>query len=64
MTIGSKEHFEILEQFEKNFSHCRLDRETDVQSIKKGYLYQSGETNNLYQAYILGYTFGRLQYLN
>ncbi len=59
-TIGSKEHYELLAQFEKNFSHMRLDREQDKSLWKIGQVYEDGETNALYTAYILGYMHGRL----
>jgi hypothetical protein len=59
MNIGSKEHYEILENFEKNFRGYRLDRE-NKDMWKKGAIYQSGETNSLYNAFILGYSFGKI----
>ena len=62
MILGSKEHFEIMADFEKNFKHLRLDREKDKELNKKGILYQSGETNNLFKAFILGYSFGKFTY--
>lgn len=61
MTIGSKEFYEIIEEFEKNFSWCSLDKE-DVKLWEKGYVYRNGETNNLYKAYRLGYSLGRSNY--
>ena len=60
MQIGTKEHFEILAQFEKNFSHLRLTREKDKTLWRKGQIYENGETNALYNAYILGYSFARV----
>lgn len=27
MTLTSKEHYDLIEMFEKDFSHCRLDKE-------------------------------------
>ena len=63
MLIGSKEHYDILAEFEKNFSYCRLDREKDVCLWRKGQVYESGETNKLYAAYIAGYSLGRLSYM-
>lgn len=27
MTTGTKEHFEILKQFEKNFKHLNIEKE-------------------------------------
>lgn len=62
MNLGSKEHYEILDNFEKNFNYLRLDRENDKELWKKGIIYQSGETNNMYNAFIIGYSFGRVQY--
>ena len=63
MTIGSKEHYEILELFEKQFSEYRLDKEAHGLWIK-GIIYQCGETNALYTAFIAGYSAGRCAYLN
>jgi len=63
MTLGSKEHYDILDNFEKNHKYLRLDREE--QSLWGiGQVYQNGETNNLYKSFILGYSLGRCQYLN
>lgn len=59
MTIGSKEHYDILKMFEKNYSHMRLDKES---AELCGIVYQDGEVNKLYQSFILGYSFGRLIY--
>ena len=63
VTIGSKEHYEILDSFEKQFSEYRLDKEARGLWIK-GIVYQSGETNALYTAFISGYSSGRCAYLN
>jgi len=63
MLIGSQEHDDILAQFEKNYHGLRLDREKDLALWKKGQIYENGETNALYNAYILGYSFGRAKYL-
>jgi len=59
MTLGTKEHYEILDAFEKSYRHYRLDREEKA-LWAKGQIYQSGETNSLYRAFILGYSFGRV----
>ena len=64
MTIGSKEHYEILFNFEKNFKEMRLDREKNIDLWKIGQVYENGETNKMYQAFIMGYSFGRAKYLN
>lgn len=60
MTIGSKEHYEILEHFEKNYADQRIDREKDKSLWRKGQVYENGETNALYKAYILGYGLGKI----
>lgn len=61
--IGTKEHYDILERFEKDFYHMRLDREpTEIWST--GQVYQNGETNNAYRAYIAGYMLGRVTYMH
>jgi hypothetical protein len=57
--IGTKEHYDILAKFEKNFSHLRLTREKNKTLWRKGQIYENGETNALYSAYILGYSFAR-----
>lgn len=64
MKLGTKEHDDIFKNFEKNFSHLRLDKEKNPELRRKGSIYESGETNKLYQAFILGYSFGRVNYLN
>jgi hypothetical protein len=64
MTLGSKEHDEILANFEKNFKGYRMDREKNPDLRKKGILYESGETNALCRAFIMGYSFGRSVYLH
>jgi len=64
MKIGSKEHYEILSNFEKNFKEMRLDREKNMDLWKIGQVYENGETNKMYQAFIMGYSFGRAKYLN
>ena len=61
--VGTKEHYELLENFEKHNSHMRLDRE-NKELWYKGQVYQDGDVNRLYNAFILGYSFGRASYLN
>ena len=63
MTIGSKEHYDILEMFEKSYNHMRLDKESK-ELWQSGVIYQDGEVNKLYQSFILGYSLGRLVYNN
>lgn len=63
MKVGTKEFYDILSQFEKNYYHMRLDKEP-ADAWAKGTIYQNGETNNIYQAYMLGYSLGRVVYMN
>jgi hypothetical protein len=63
MQVGTREFYEILENFERNFKHMRLDKESE-EYWNRGQIYQNGETNNSYSAYILGYSFGRVTYMN
>lgn len=58
MSIGSKDFYELLEMFEKEFSGYRLDREAK-EFWAKGNVYQSGETNALFLAYRRGVAYGR-----
>lgn len=62
MKIGSKEHDEILKHFENNYNHLRLDKEPRG-LWPRGIVYQDGEVNKLYEAYILGYSLGRVVYM-
>ena len=59
MTIGSKEHYDILAAFEKEYSHLRLDREKK-ELWRMGQIYQNGEVNLLYRAFISGYALGKI----
>ena len=63
MTIGSKEHGDIISSFERNFPGERFDKE-EKGLWKKGQVYQSGMVNKMYKAYILGYSAGRVEYIN
>ena len=63
MKVGTKEFDDILANFEKNFYHMRLEKESkDFWSM--GQIYQNGETNNAYKAYVMGYSFGRVVYMH
>lgn len=57
MTLNTKEHYDLMAQFEKEFSHHRLDKEPkDLWS--KGNVYQNGQANELFLAYRRGYAYG------
>jgi hypothetical protein len=58
MSLLSKEHYELIAMFDREFSHLRLDKESkDIWS--KGHIYQSGEANNLFLAYRRGFALGK-----
>ena len=58
MLLHTKEHFDLMAQFEKDFPHLRLDKESKYLWEKKS-IYQNGETNKLFIAYRIGYAFGK-----
>ena len=62
MQVGTKEFYDVISGFEKEYKFLRLDKEPE-KLWKKGIVYQDGETNKLYLAYRLGYSLGRCNYL-
>lgn len=57
--LKSKEFYELMEQFEKTFTSGRKDKESkDI--WQRGHVYQDGHVNNLFQAYLHGYAFGKV----
>ena len=63
MGISDKEHYELMEQFEKDCKHLpyrslRFDRDSK-EYWPKGQFYQHGDTNSAFLACRLGYSFGR-----
>ena len=63
MKVGTKEWYDIIEIFERNYSCERLDKESK-ELWKEGIVYEDGKVNKLYEAYLLGYGLGRLNYMN
>lgn len=60
MTLFGKSHYDLMDQFEAQFPHHRLDRETkDIWS--KGRIYQNGQTNDLFLAFRSGFAYGTTQ---
>ena len=57
--LKTKEHYDLMNKFERDFSYLRLDKE-DKELWANGRIYQSGETNNLFLAYRLGYSYGKV----
>jgi hypothetical protein len=58
MSLGSQEHYDMIAMFERVFTGQRFDKESkDMWS--KGYVYQNGETNNLFLAFRHGVAYGK-----
>lgn len=56
--LKTKEHYDLMAMFEKNFKHRRLDKEPK-ELWHKGIIYQDGHVNELFEVYRLGYAFGK-----
>lgn len=57
MTLFGKEHYDLLEMFEREFSF-RFDKE-EKSLWPKGHIYQNGEANGAFLAFRKGYAFGK-----
>lgn len=67
MTLNSKEHIDIMAQFERDVKRChvhslRFDRE-DKSLWAQGNVYQHGPTNELFQVFRMGYAYARCVYM-
>ena len=58
MTLFSREHYELVEMFDREFKGSRLDKEAK-DMWPRGYVYQHGEVNQLFLAYRKGFAFGK-----
>ena len=56
MMLNTKEHYDLMAQFDREFAHERLDKESK-ELWSKGRIYQSGRINGLFLAYRSGYAF-------
>lgn len=68
MNIKTKEHYDVIEAFERAMPHMRftsgrLDKE-QKEMWSKGFIYQCGETNNLFLAFRHGVAHGKSVYQN
>jgi hypothetical protein len=56
---GTKEFYELREQFEKNIQEssirCNLERVGKDEKVPAGIFYHDGLTNLLFKVYIMGY---------
>lgn len=57
--ISSKEHYDLMAQFEREFSHLRLDREKNKDYWRSGNVYEDGKANDVFKVYRCGYSFGK-----
>lgn len=58
MTLNSKDHYDLMEQFEREFrGFARMDKE-DKSLWAKGRIYQHGELNSMFLAYRRGVSYG------
>lgn len=60
---NTKEFYDLRDSFERAFVGERMDREAK-EMHEKGAFYQSGQTNNLFKAFLSGYQLGRVNYMN
>lgn len=57
--LNTKEHYEILAQFEKDFKGCgRMEKEAKADWVR-GIIYQDGKMNDMFKVYRHGYAFGK-----
>ena len=54
----TKRHYELMDNFEREYKHRRLDREKNKELWKRGNVYEDGAINDLFLAYRKGYAFG------
>ena len=59
MRINDKEHYDLMNQFEREFKYLRLERE-DKDMWSHGAIYKDGYVNSLFLAYRSGYAFGKI----
>jgi hypothetical protein len=57
--LFTKEHYDLMAQFEKEFKHRRLDKE-QKELWGSGNVYQDGHVNELFLSYRRGYSLGRV----
>lgn len=58
MTLFTKTHYDLLSQFEKEFSHLRLTKEPK-ELWSKSVVYQDGHANELFLAFRRGHAYGK-----
>jgi hypothetical protein len=56
--LKSQEHIDLMNQFERQFSGRRFERESK-DMWPRGIIYQDGQTNELFLMFRHGYAFGK-----
>ncbi len=56
--LHTKEHRDLMNQFERDFHYLCIDRESKELWNRK-IIYQNGKTNEIFLSYRLGYSFGK-----
>lgn len=56
--LHTKEHYELIEQFERDIKPGRLDMEAK-QDWSRGIIYQDGQVNAMFLVYRHGYAYGK-----
>ena len=59
MMLNTKEHYDLMVVFEREFKWERLDKE-DKDMWSKGHIYCDGFVNKMFLAYRRGYSFGKV----
>jgi hypothetical protein len=57
--LNTKEHYDLMAKFERDFRYERLERE-DHDMWAKNRIYKNGNMNNLFLAYRMGYAYGKV----
>lgn len=56
--LGTQEHYDVIAMFDREFKGRRLDKEAK-DMWKSGHVYQDGQTDALFNAYLRGYALGK-----
>ena len=62
MQLNTKEHYDLMLQFEREFCPWRIEEKEDKRWWAKGHIYQNGELNELFLAYRKGYALAKSIY--
>lgn len=63
MQVGSKEFYDIMDVFEREYRYMRMDKEPK-EGWKRGVVYEDPVANREFAAFLKGYSLGRVSYLN